>query len=261
MNEELTQQVAIEIEQPPILQENTMQPGTSDPWAVWRTEESENPHVERLEELDQFLGVQEIGKWVFMMKLKYTEGVREVQDPNNPFATVPGSAQPFQEMALTIDKAEVGELQMMHLDEWQEEAVRRLLAEAEVSLLENDLDPTGVHPEPEKQLLFALQRRGSKIARITRRGRGNVLIGTKGALKQLSIDEEWNKAVRQMYKIVEVPDGYAGTKGDFAMVGYKGSNKYDTSLALSLAPKPMKSGKYFGSIVGQNIKDYWKKII
>lgn len=260
MREEVTQQLTVEIEQPPILHENTRSTD-SDPWAVWRTAESENPALEALQDMDPFLGIQEIGKWVFLMKSKYTEGIREIQDPNNPFATVPGTAQPFQEMSLIIDKTEVGELNIMTLENWREEAVRRLLAEAEVSLLKDDLDSTKPHPELEKQMLFALQRRGSKIARITRRGRGNVLIGTKGALKQLSVNEEWNESIRQMYKIVEVPDGYAGTKGDFAMVGYKGTSKYDTAIALSLAPKPMKSGKYFGSIVAERIKDYWKKII
>ena len=239
------------VEQPPVLLENQQTSG--DPLAAWKAIESpETPDVlEALAEMDSFLGVQEIGKWVFLMKAKYVEGVKEDSDMPMPI--------PFQEMALCVEKEEVGELQMMHLDEWREEAVRRLLAEAEVWYLTDDFDERVDNTE--KTRLFALQRRRTNIAKITRRGLGNVVIGTAGALKALSVDEEWSKGFWAGIQKVEVPDGYAGMTEDFAMVGYKGKSKYDSAIALSLAPKPMKSGKYFGSIVGSNIAKYWKRII
>lgn len=190
MNEELTQQVGIEIEQPPILLDNVQPPSTGDPWAVWRTEQGVHTDVPQLEEMEPFLGIQELGKWVFLMKSKYAEPPQV--DPNNPFLLADKSEESaVPMMSICIDKAEVGELQVKYLHEWREEAVRRILAEAEDAYIENDLDRSAEPAHPvEKQMLFAVQRRRSKIAKVTRRGMGNVIIGTSEALKQLSVGEE-----------------------------------------------------------------------
>lgn len=235
----MTEEIGLheQIEQPPVLFDNNPTT-TDDPWAAWRGfDSSENPVLEALVETERFMGIQEIGKWVYLMKARYNN--KDINDLT-PF----GQKLPYLEMSLIIDKAAVGELQMMHLNEWKEEAIRRLLAEAEVLLMKDDA-------------MFQIQKTGSKIAKDTRRGKGNVIIATTGALKKLNMEDFYKK----LYQVIEVPKGYAGINEDFAMIGYKGSNKYDTSLVLSLAPKPMKSGKYFGSIVSENIKKYWKRII
>ena len=241
MNEEIG--LHEQIEQPPVLFDNNPTT-TDDPWAAWRGfDSSENPVLEALAETERFMGIQEIGKWVYLMKAKYNnEEYNKDIDDLTPF----GQKLPYLEMSLIIDKAAVGELQMMHLNEWKEEAIRRLLAEAEVLLMKDDA-------------MFQIRKIGSKIAKDTRRGKGNVIIATTGALKNLDMGEKLYG--EKPYQIIEVPKGYAGINEDFAMIGYKGSNKCDTSLVLSLAPKPMKSGKYFGSIVSENIKQYWKRII
>jgi Major capsid protein Gp23 len=100
-----------------------------------------------------------------------------------------------------------------------------------------------------KGLLFAIERASNKIAKDTRRGKGNILIVStdvasalsmtglldyQGALTNntnLSVDDTGNTFAGTLFGRLKVyVDPYSITGSDFVIVGYKGATPYDAGL-------------------------------
>lgn len=97
-----------------------------------------------------------------------------------------------------------------------------------------------------KGLLYQIERESNKIARETRRGKGNILICTSDVASALSSsgDLDFSPALQQNLNVDDTATTFAGTlrsgmkvyvdpysTGDWFVVGYKGStNNYDAGL-------------------------------
>jgi len=103
--------------------------------------------------------------------------------------------------------------------------------------------------EKYKSLLFAVERAANKIAKDTRRGKGNMLIvstdvasalAMTGLLDynsalagqtNLTVDDTGNTFAGTLFGRIKVyVDPYSVTGSDYVVVGYKGANPYDAGL-------------------------------
>ena len=103
--------------------------------------------------------------------------------------------------------------------------------------------------EKYKTLLFAVERAANKIAKDTRRGKGNMLIVSTDVASALSmtglldynsaltgqtnlaVDDTGNTFAGVLFGRIKVfVDPYSVTGSDFVCVGYKGQNPYDSGL-------------------------------
>jgi len=103
--------------------------------------------------------------------------------------------------------------------------------------------------EKYKSLLFAVERAANKIAKDTRRGKGNLLIvstdvasalAMTGLLDynsalagqtNLTVDDTGNSFAGTLFGRIKVyVDPYSVTGSDYVVVGYKGANPYDAGL-------------------------------
>ena len=105
--------------------------------------------------------------------------------------------------------------------------------------------------EKVKGLAFQIEREANQIAKLTRRGKGNVLICSSdvasalamagildynsalGSQVNLTVDDTGNTFAGTMFGRIKVyidPYFPAGSTSEFAVVGFKGSNAYDAGL-------------------------------
>jgi hypothetical protein len=103
--------------------------------------------------------------------------------------------------------------------------------------------------EKYKSLLFAIERAANKIAKDTRRGKGNILIlstdvasalAMTGLLDyysalsnntNLTVDDTGNTFAGTLFGRIKVyVDPYSVSNADYVVVGYKGTNAYDAGL-------------------------------
>ena len=145
------------------------------------------------------------------------------------------------------------------LAEINREVVRTIYASANVGVtglasaqfnLNNTADTSGRWAvEKFKGLLFAIEKASNKIAKDTRRGKGNILIVStdvasalamtglldyQSALTNntnLSVDDTGNTFAGTLFGRLKVyVDPYSVTGSDFVIVGYKGNTPYDAGL-------------------------------
>lgn len=116
-----------------------------------------------------------------------------------------------------------------------------------VGIFDLDVDSNGRWSgERFKGLLYQIERESNKIARETRRGKGNILICTSDVASALSMsgDLDYSPAMTQNLNVDDTATTFAGTlrsgmkvyvdpysTGDWFVVGYKGSlSNYDAGL-------------------------------
>jgi len=145
------------------------------------------------------------------------------------------------------------------LAEINREVVRTVYATANVGILgassavfnlSSNTDTSGRwQVEKYKSLLFAIERASNKIAKDTRRGKGNMLIVStdvasalamtglldyNSALSNntnLTVDDTGNTFAGTLFGRIKVyVDPYSVTNTDYVVVGYKGSSPYDAGL-------------------------------
>jgi hypothetical protein len=145
------------------------------------------------------------------------------------------------------------------LAEINREVVRTIYATANVGIvgttsntfnLSSNTDTSGRwQVEKYKSLLFAIERASNKIAKDTRRGKGNILIVStdvasalamtglldyNSALSNntnLTVDDTGNTFAGTLFGRIKVyVDPYSVAGADYVVVGYKGSNAYDAGL-------------------------------
>jgi hypothetical protein len=145
------------------------------------------------------------------------------------------------------------------LAEINREVVRTVYATANVGILgassavfnlSSNTDTSGRwQVEKYKSLLFAIERASNKIAKDTRRGKGNLLIvstdvasalAMTGLLDynsalagqtNLTVDDTGNTFAGTLFGRIKVyVDPYSVTNTDYVVVGYKGSSPYDAGL-------------------------------
>jgi hypothetical protein len=145
------------------------------------------------------------------------------------------------------------------LSEINREVVRTVYATANVGILgassavfnlSSNTDTSGRwQVEKYKSLLFAIERASNKIAKDTRRGKGNMLIVStdvasalamtglldyNSALSNntnLAVDDTGNTFAGTLFGRIKVyVDPYSVTNTDYVVVGYKGSSPYDAGL-------------------------------
>jgi hypothetical protein len=145
------------------------------------------------------------------------------------------------------------------LSEINREVVRTVYATANVGILgatsavfnlSSNTDTSGRwQVEKYKSLLFAIERASNKIAKDTRRGKGNMLIVStdvasalamtglldyNSALSNntnLTVDDTGNTFAGTLFGRIKVyVDPYSITNTDYVVVGYKGSSPYDAGL-------------------------------
>jgi hypothetical protein len=145
------------------------------------------------------------------------------------------------------------------LAEINREVVRTIYATANVGVvgttsntfnLSSNTDTSGRwQVEKYKSLLFAIERASNKIAKDTRRGKGNILIVStdvasalamtglldyNSALSNntnLTVDDTGNTFAGTLFGRIKVyVDPYSVAGADYVVVGYKGSNAYDAGL-------------------------------
>jgi hypothetical protein len=145
------------------------------------------------------------------------------------------------------------------LAEINREVVRTIYATANVGItgvtanvfnLSSNTDTSGRwQVEKYKSLLFAIERAANKIAKDTRRGKGNILIVStdvasalamtglldyNSALSNntnLTVDDTGNTFAGTLFGRIKVyVDPYSVAGSDYVVVGYKGSNAYDAGL-------------------------------
>jgi hypothetical protein len=145
------------------------------------------------------------------------------------------------------------------LAEINREVVRTIYATANVGIvgvssnvfnLSSNADTSGRwQVEKYKSLLFAIERAANKIAKDTRRGKGNLLIvstdvasalAMTGLLDynsaltnntNLTVDDTGNTFAGTLFGRIKVyVDPYSVTGSDYVVVGYKGANPYDAGL-------------------------------
>jgi hypothetical protein len=145
------------------------------------------------------------------------------------------------------------------LAEINREVVRTIYATANVGIvgvssntfnLSSASDTSGRwQVEKYKSLLFAVERAANKIAKDTRRGKGNILIVStdvasalamtglldyNSALSNntnLTVDDTGNTFAGTLFGRIKVyVDPYSVAGADYVVVGYKGSNAYDAGL-------------------------------
>lgn len=145
------------------------------------------------------------------------------------------------------------------LAEINREVVRTIYATANVGIvgvtsntfnLSASADTSGRwQVEKYKSLMFAVERAANKIAKDTRRGKGNMLIVStdvasalamtglldyNSALSNntnLTVDDTGNTFAGVLFGRIRVyVDPYSVSGGDFVVVGYKGNNPYDAGL-------------------------------
>jgi hypothetical protein len=145
------------------------------------------------------------------------------------------------------------------LAEINREVVRTIYATANVGIvgvtsntfnLSSNVDTSGRwQVEKYKSLLFAIERAANKIAKDTRRGKGNILIVStdvasalamtglldyNSALSNntnLTVDDTGNTFAGTLFGRIKVyVDPYSVAGADYVVVGYKGTNAYDAGL-------------------------------
>ena len=145
------------------------------------------------------------------------------------------------------------------LAEINREVVRTVYASANVGIvgaasaafnLASNTDTSGRwQVEKYKSLLFAIERASNKIAKDTRRGKGNLLIVStdvasalamtglldyNSALSNntnLTVDDTGNTFAGTLFGRIKVyVDPYSVTNSDYVVVGYKGASPYDAGL-------------------------------
>jgi hypothetical protein len=145
------------------------------------------------------------------------------------------------------------------LAEINREVVRTVYATANVGILgassaafnlSSNTDTSGRwQVEKYKSLLFAIERASNKIAKDTRRGKGNMLIVStdvasalamtglldyNSALSgqtNLTVDDTGNTFAGTLFGRIKVyVDPYSVSASDYVVVGYKGSSPYDAGL-------------------------------
>ena len=145
------------------------------------------------------------------------------------------------------------------LAEINREVVRTVYATANVGILgassavfnlSSNTDTSGRwQVEKYKSLLFAIERASNKIAKDTRRGKGNMLIVStdvasalamtglldyNSALSNntnLAVDDTGNTFAGTLFGRIKVyVDPYSVSSSDYVVVGYKGSSPYDAGL-------------------------------
>jgi hypothetical protein len=145
------------------------------------------------------------------------------------------------------------------LAEINREVVRTIYATANVGIvgvssnvfnLSSNADTSGRwQVEKYKSLLFAIERAANKIAKDTRRGKGNLLIvstdvasalAMTGLLDynsaltnntNLTVDDTGNTFAGTLFGRIKVyVDPYSVAGADYVVVGYKGTNAYDAGL-------------------------------
>lgn len=145
------------------------------------------------------------------------------------------------------------------LSEINREVVRTIYATANVGIvgttsntfnLSSNTDTSGRwQVEKYKSLLFAIERAANKIAKDTRRGKGNILIlstdvasalAMTGLLDynsalsnntNLAVDDTGNTFAGTLFGRIKVyVDPYSVAGADYVVVGYKGSTPYDAGL-------------------------------
>jgi hypothetical protein len=145
------------------------------------------------------------------------------------------------------------------LAEINREVVRTIYATANVGIvgttsntfnLSSNTDTSGRwQVEKYKSLLFAIERAANKIAKDTRRGKGNMLIVStdvasalamtglldyNSALSNntnLTVDDTGNTFAGTLFGRIKVyVDPYSVAGADYVVVGYKGTNAYDAGL-------------------------------
>jgi len=145
------------------------------------------------------------------------------------------------------------------LAEINREVVRTVYASANVGILgasssvfnlSSNTDTSGRwQVEKYKSLLFAIERASNKIAKDTRRGKGNMLIVStdvasalamtglldyNSALSNntnLTVDDTGNTFAGTLFGRIKVyVDPYSVSASDYVVVGYKGSSPYDAGL-------------------------------
>jgi hypothetical protein len=145
------------------------------------------------------------------------------------------------------------------LAEINREVVRTVYATANVGILgatsavfnlSSNTDTSGRwQVEKYKSLLFAIERASNKIAKDTRRGKGNMIIVStdvasalamtglldyNSALSNntnLTVDDTGNTFAGTLFGRIKVyVDPYSITNTDYVVVGYKGSSPYDAGL-------------------------------
>lgn len=210
-------------------------------------------------------GVDSRPPMAFLMKSKYVDTV------------VTPDEVPYTGMAFSIDKADVELGKPASMKEWRRRIVSYLIENAEPDLLWTDraggIDATierlkknnpdssiavssaGIMIEYENSLKFNLQRKMSAIAKVTRRGMGNRLIGSRSAVEELL--EFIPESQQSRLKIIIFEDGEI-QKDPWLLVGYNGTSPYDTGLAFVY--KGNSHGGQ-GALVDNDVKRYWRRLI
>lgn len=218
---------------------------------------------EALADLKLMCGVQDVSTFpglVFALQSKYRRPVVDV--PDALFDETPS------EMAFIIDKFPVAEPKgKASLCGWRVLTAQTLLRWSKTHFMGDPRvycdDETRFHKDYEHtahNAPFIMQRRRNYIARITRRGGGNTLVGCEQGLAALQLSDERgqsyleNNVIGKDRRIVTFKTGEV-CREPFALIGYNGRSKYDSGLLLGLGP----NGE--GTFVNNNTKAYWTRLI
>jgi hypothetical protein len=228
-------------------------------------EETTNPIIT---DIQNMCGIQSLDMEKRLLFYLHTKQV-EVEPFNNGFT----EELQHTMMALTIDKCEAD---VWHkpatLAHWRQVIGKMLLGEATVDLMTED-EMYGAKEILEKHkpqsftemknlyyssIKFMLQRQRSKIAKITRRGLGNTLVGTRAAIEKIL--ENTPDLGKRGLNVVIFEDGEITDKDKpFVLIGYKGASAYDSSLLFGYRGTDKYGWGGFGGY--ENIKKYWRRIV
>ena len=104
-------------------------------------------------------------------------------------------------------------------------------------------------------LRFNLQRQRSKVAKATRRGYANTLVGSRTAIEEIL--KELPDYFKDVLNVVIFEDNEV-VHNPWVLIGYNGNNPYDAALLFGYHGTK-KSG--FGGLALHNIDKYWRRIV
>lgn len=139
------------------------------------------------------------------------------------------------------------------IPQWRIEAARRICMISTNELLTEDRFYTPDLPVEKYQHI--LVRASNRIAKRTRRGCGNLIIGSKEGIRQLHLPPNQ----KMFRRFISFEEGEVSPK-PFAVIGYAGLSPYDHSIGLALR-KPLENSVVGGFAVSQKVSEYWIRLV
>lgn len=206
-------------------------------------------------ELSLLVGLQQAlpeQDFVFRMRTKYNNINKE-----NAEAQFLSDEVIFNEMAFIIDRAKISTGTAHTVKKWRNVIIQKLYDSATYKpLITEELEP-GKQP-------YGVRRRRTWIAKLCRRGCGNVIVASRKAIEslQLTHNDAEKQYTEQYYKSIIVEEGEI-MEEPFALIGYSGSSPYDQSMVMAIYNNiKLPNNQIAGAISPEHdIVNYWVRII